>query len=188
MDRRGRTLRLTATAALVVLALTGFSTGRGHGSSTHGGGGCSSSSQDHDGSSGGGGSSSSGSSGYHDYDDDDYDYGDGSGGSSGSDGSSSPAMEATFEPATVELVSCATKDRPYATVEVVNPNGVPRDFDVAVYFMDADTVAIDEAHPTVNVPANGTKRVRVEFDGGAPGEVLDHCEAAPTAPDSLSGS
>ncbi|MEU8648568.1 hypothetical protein [Streptomyces sp. NPDC048737] len=198
MDRRGRTLRLTVTAALVVLALTGFSTGRGHGSSTHGGshgggggGGCSSSSQDHDGSSSGGGSSSSGSSGYHDYDHDDhgddYDYGDGSGGSSGSGGPSSPTAEATSEPATVELVSCATKDRPYATVEVANPNGAPGDFDVAVFFMDADTVAIDEARSTVNVPANGTKRVRVEFDGGAPGEVLDHCEVASTAPDALSG-
>ncbi|MCF4138876.1 hypothetical protein L1856_22250 [Streptomyces sp. Tue 6430] len=54
--------------------------------------------------------------------------------------------------------------------------------------MDADAVAIDEAHLAVDVPANGTKRVRVEFDGGAPGEVLDHCEVAPTAPDSLSGS
>ncbi|MEU0748650.1 hypothetical protein ABZ476_19730, partial [Streptomyces albogriseolus] len=34
MTSRGKTLKLTAVSTLVVLALTGFSTGRGHGGSS----------------------------------------------------------------------------------------------------------------------------------------------------------
>lgn len=180
MDRRGHKLKLTAVAALVVLALTGFSTGRGHGSSSHGGsdgGGCSSAGQDHDSSSSTSGSTSSGSSGST-YDDDDYDdtyddtYDDGSSGSSSSD--------STSELATVKLVSCATKDRPYATVEVTNPNELTYDFELSVYFMDDNDLTIEGVHPTVSVPANSTKSVQVKFGGGEPGEVLDHCEVDPT--------
>ncbi|MGW0814241.1 hypothetical protein ACWD00_13485 [Streptomyces viridiviolaceus] len=109
MTTRGRAIRYTAVAALVVLTPTGFSTGRGHGSGDgEGGGGCSSSSQDHDSSSSTGG----GSYGDHDYDDDDH----GSGGGDG--GNSTPSLQ----DATVELVSCATQEKPYAIVEVTNPN------------------------------------------------------------------
>ena len=95
MTSRGKTLKLTAVSTLVVLALTGFSTGRGHGggSGSHdggGGGGCSSSSQNHD--------SSSGGSHRDHYDDDDYDDDDyGSGSSGGSEATASP------EDATVTL-------------------------------------------------------------------------------------
>ncbi|MFD7135722.1 hypothetical protein [Streptomyces sp. NPDC059894] len=180
---RGRGLRLTAVAALVVLALTGFSTGRGHGGSGNGdsdgggGGGCSSSGQDHDvSSSDSGGTTSSGSSGYHDYDKDDDE--DDDTGDAGGSGSSSVT---TSEPASVELVSCATADQPYATVEVTNPNDVPYDFAPFVYFLDENDSMLDSAQPTVNVPAHGTTSVRVAFDADAAGEAPDHCETEPTA-------
>ncbi|MEW2164051.1 hypothetical protein AB0912_13790 [Streptomyces sp. NPDC007084] len=70
MYTRGCTLRFTAVSVLVVLALTGFSTGR-HGSRSHhsggGGGGCSSSRQDHDSSSSSSSSSGGGSYGHGSY-------------------------------------------------------------------------------------------------------------------------
>ncbi|MFF8192327.1 hypothetical protein ACF05L_16030 [Streptomyces bobili] len=78
-------------------------------------------------------------------------------------------------------MSCATKARPYATVEVTNPNDVTYDFDLGVFFMDADGLTIEGVHPTVNVPANSVKSVQVKFGGGQPSEVLDHCDVDPTA-------
>ncbi|WP_077800137.1 hypothetical protein [Streptomyces sp. JHA26] len=178
MTTRGRALRFTAVSALVVLSLTGFTAGRGHGhghGSDDGGGGCSSSSQDHDSSSSSSdgdvykddGSSGSGTSGgYGDgrshYDDDDDD--------DGGSGDSSGALQA----ATVELVSCATADDPYATVEVTNPNDVEYTFAVTVFFKDGGDVTLDDARQETTVPAGSTSRVRLAFD--APGEVADHCE------------
>ncbi|MFH8800462.1 hypothetical protein ACH4F6_12815 [Streptomyces sp. NPDC017936] len=181
---RGRRLRLTAVAALVVLALTGFSTGRGHGSSSHGGGdgggggGCSSSRQDHDSSSSSGGSSSSGTSGSHydDYDDDytDDDHGDGTG--SGSGGSSA------LQDAEAVLVGCAGEETPYATVEVTNPNAVAGTFTVNVGFYDArgDTVVLGSAD--VDVPANGTATGRVEVGDSKLLPRIDDCEVDLYAP------
>ncbi|MEV5549583.1 hypothetical protein AB0L35_26170 [Streptomyces sp. NPDC052309] len=173
MTTRGRALRFTAVSALVVLTLTGFSTGRGHGggSGDGGGGGCSSSGQDHDSSS----SSSSGGGGYrdHDYDDDTYDdetYGSGGGGSD-----STP-----LEDATVELVTCATKTTPYATVEVTNPNTTEGTFTVTVDFLDAAGDPVDSAYTDVTVPAGTTKTAEVQLDETYL-PLLDHCEPAPEA-------
>jgi hypothetical protein len=182
MTTRGRALRYTAISALVVLSLTGFSTGRhGHGHGGDGGGGCSSSSQDHDSSSStsGGGDAykddddtyGSGGSGYHDYDDDTY--GDGTGG-----GGTGEA-----EAAVLRLVSCAVDDQPWSTVEVTNPNAVEYTFSVTVLFKDADGATIDEGTEEVTVPADGVGAVRVSYDGsGTP----DHCELDPTAPEPVS--
>jgi hypothetical protein len=178
MTTRGRAFRYTAISALVVLSLTGFSTGRGHGhGGGDGGGGCSSSSQNHDSSSSSSdddvykdddsyGSGTSGGYGYghSDYDDDtDTDSG-GSGGGSGS------ALQA----ATVELVSCATEDDPYATVEVTNPNDREYTFAVTVFFKDGGDVTIDDARQETTVPAGSATRVRLAVD--APGRTVDHCE------------
>lgn len=150
MQIRGRGLRFASMVVVVVLALTGFSTGRGGrgssgdggGSGGSGGGGCSSSRQDHD-------SSSSSSGGYRDddYDDDDDDYGSGSGsGGSYDDGYGDPygdpptdggsTSAGQVEPAVVKLVKCATVKEPYATVEVTNPHAVDAEFWVAVSFKD----------------------------------------------------
>lgn len=178
MDRRGRRLRFTAGAVLVVLALTGFSTSRGHGhSSGHGsGGGCSSSSQDHDSSSS---SSSGGTSGsrYHDYDDDDDDY---TGGTSGGSGSSTPS--ATLRDAAVKLIDCATPSRPYATVELTNPNATGGYFTVTVDFRDAGSGRVEQRNEDAYAAGNGTATVRVDLSAPSAAAKIDHCEAQPIAP------
>ncbi|MFD5969858.1 hypothetical protein ACFWGR_27185 [Streptomyces sp. NPDC060311] len=166
MTTRGRALRYTAISALVVLSLTGFSTGRhGHGHGGDGGGGCSSSNQDHDSSSStsGGGDAykddddtyGSGGSGYHDYDDDTY--GDGTG------GGDTHAMSATLE-----LIACATETEPYATVEVTNPNDSEYTFPVTVRFIDVYGTELSAGHEEATVPAGGVTEVRIPFDGYEP--------------------
>ncbi|KEG41697.1 hypothetical protein [Streptomyces griseorubens] len=172
MTSRGKTLKLTAVSALVVLALTGFSTGRGHGGSSGGdhdgggGGGCSSSSQNHD--------SSSGS--HRDYDDDDDyddDYGSGSGGS-----------EASMSPdaATVTLVDCASEEAPYATVEVDNDDTVDGTFSVTVVFKDAAGEELARSTEEVSVPAGGTTTAEVPVDDEASLPQIDACELDSYAP------
>ncbi|MGW1269841.1 hypothetical protein [Streptomyces sp. NPDC002491] len=175
MDRRGRKLRFTAGAVLVVLALTGFSTSRGHGhSSGHGsGGGCSSSGQDHDSSSSSGGTSGSR---YHDYDDDD-DY---TGGTSGGSGSSSSST--TRRDATVKLLSCASPSRPYATVEVTNPNATGGGFTVTVDFLDAGSGRVEQRNEDAYVAGNETTTVRVDLSTPSAAAKIDHCKPQPTAP------
>ena len=179
MTTRGRAFRYTAISALVVLSLTGFSTGRGHGhgGGGDGGGGCSSSSQDHD-------SSSSSSDGDVYKDDDSYGSGTSGGygyGHSGSDhdddtdsGGSGGDSGGALQAATVELVSCATEDDPYATVEVTNPNNRAYTFAVTVFFKDGGDVTIDDARQETTVPAGTATRVRLAVD--APGRTVDHCE------------
>ncbi|MGV9506292.1 hypothetical protein ACWDQZ_11850 [Streptomyces tendae] len=172
MKTRGRALRYTAISALVILSLTGFSTGRhGHGGDGSGGG-CSSSGQDHDSSSStsGGGDAykddddtyGTGGSGYHDYDDDTYGDDSGSGGSG------------EAEAADLRLITCVMEDQPWSTVEVTNPNAVESTFSVTVLFKDADGTTIDEGTEEVTVPADGVSAVRVPFDGSG---IPDHCEA-----------
>ncbi|MFF1696298.1 hypothetical protein ACFVXC_22175 [Streptomyces sp. NPDC058257] len=207
MTTRGRTLRITAALVLSALALTGFTTGRGHGgggrhsSGSGGGGGCSSSNQDHDSSSssssGSSGSTTSGSS----YDDDDHDDSYGSGGSGG-DGSSStgggtynrrPTHHSTssssssspggeqLEDAKAELVSCATKKAPYATVRVTNDNRKKGRFWASVTFVDADGVTIIEESAKVKVSGKGKATARVNIGGEGLVDSVDHCEVDPQA-------
>ncbi|SNX61953.1 hypothetical protein SAMN06272735_3704 [Streptomyces sp. TLI_55] len=192
MKARGRTLKFTAVIALVALALTGFSTGRHH-SSRHGsgggGGGCSSSRQDHDSSS----SSTSGGGSYDSsYDDDDDDSYSSGGSSSGGGGytrrptnrstpsSSSTGSGEALEDGTVRLVSCATKEKPYATVEVGNPNGRQVKYWVDVTFEDAQGIAVAQKQASVKVSARGKATVRVPLYSSLIDEV-DHCEVAPEA-------
>ncbi|MFH9178783.1 hypothetical protein [Streptomyces albogriseolus] len=166
MTSRGKTLKLTAVSTLVVLALTGFSTGRGHGGSSGdggGGGGCSSSSQNHDSSSGGS---------HRDYDDDDYDddYGSGSGGSGGSEASMSP------DEATVTLVDCASEETPYATVEVANTDTVDGTFSVTVVFRDAAGEELDSGTEEVFVPAGETTPVRISVNDAESVPLIEECD------------
>ncbi|MFF4637270.1 hypothetical protein ACFY1G_16095 [Streptomyces olivaceus] len=166
MTTRGRALRLTAISTLVVLGLTGFSTSRhGHGHGGDGGGGCSSSSQDHDSSSSssGGGDAykddgdtyTTGGTGHHDYDDDTYDDDTGSG---------SGGTTATPEPATAELLTCATESAPYATVEITNPNDRAYTFPVTVFFKDAAGTTTADSREEPTVPPRTTTKVRVPLD------------------------
>ncbi|CAL9492879.1 hypothetical protein SUDANB15_03256 [Streptomyces sp. enrichment culture] len=176
MGSRGNTLKLTAVAALVVLTLTGFSTGRGGGGGGDGGGGgCSSSSQNHDSSSGSG-------SGSHQDDDDDYDYDapgvDGGGSGSGSGGGNQSSLEA----ATVELVSCATEEAPYATVEVTNPNAVGGTFTVTVDFLGTDGDRVTSGDEQVAVPANDSATLQVPVGRSDHAARVADCDPDPLAP------
>ncbi|MFJ4951340.1 hypothetical protein [Streptomyces sp. NPDC088760] len=190
MPARTRALRFTAVLTLVVLSLTGFSSGRHHGSrGSGGGGGCSSSHQDHDSSSSTSGGGSYGSSGGSSYgSDDDYGSTGGTGGGSyrrshrststpSGSGSSAPLKDGT-----ARLVGCATAKKPYATVEVTNPNDRKAAFTVEVLFLPESPPAIDSGRTEVSVPARGTKTVRVPFTQKAHLDLLDHCEVDETAP------
>ncbi|MGW5211265.1 hypothetical protein ACWEQO_08650 [Streptomyces sp. NPDC004051] len=161
MQSRGNALKLTAVATLVVLALTGFSTGRGRGGGGKGGGGgggCSSSSQDHDSSRKSGGGS------HRDrYDDDEYGYGDHYGNNGTGTGGGSPSS--SLQDATVELLSCASKKAPYATVRVTNPNSVDGVFSVVVDFEDRAGRAVTSSAQQVTVAADGTTTARVKVGG-----------------------
>ncbi|QJT02377.1 hypothetical protein G9272_20315 [Streptomyces asoensis] len=181
MDRRGQKLKFTAVAAIVVLALTGFSTSKGHGhGSSHsgGGGGCSSSGQNHDSSSSTSGSTSSGSSGstYHDYDDDD-DYTDDTYGDGGSSSTST-----TLRDATVELIDCATPSEAYATVEVTNPNATGGYFTVTVDFLDAGSRRVEQRSAEEYVAANDTATVQVDLSNPGVAAKIDHCDPDLYAP------
>ncbi|WP_030989521.1 hypothetical protein [Streptomyces sp. NRRL WC-3744] len=179
MHRRGHMLRLTAVSVLVVLALTGFkSRGHGHGGS---GGGCSSSSQDHDSSSSTSSGGGYGSGTHHDYDDDDDYYGDDtSAGSSG--GSAGTPTPSEHQDGTARLVSCATAKKPYATIEVTNPNAADSSFDVHITFEDADDKTVDGTIKEVDVPASGTRTIRVPLTNAKENATeVDHCDLDPVA-------
>ncbi|WP_256096376.1 hypothetical protein [Streptomyces sp. LUP30] len=167
-------------ATCVVLALTGFSTGRGHGHSSHGhsggGGGCSSSGQDHDTSSSTGGTSGSR---YHDYDDHD-DYSDATSGGSGSSSSSSPST--ALRDATVRLIDCATPGRAHATVRVDNPNATGARFTVTVGFLDARSDRVEERTQDAYVAGNDTTTVQVDLSSPGDAAKVDHCDPEPYAP------
>ncbi|MER7204360.1 hypothetical protein CG723_26635 [Streptomyces sp. CB01635] len=186
MLRRG--LKLTALAAVVVLALTGFSTGRGHGSgksrghsSSSSGGGCSSSKQNHSG-------SSSSTTGGSSYDDDDDSYGSSSSGSSGyTSGGSSYNRRPTRTPSTsgsgrsaditAKVLKCAGKDSPYASVELRNRGGRQGRYNLTIHFQDASDITVIDGSTSVTVPANGTKVAKVKPGGGADLlQSIDHCQ------------
>ncbi|MFB8266415.1 hypothetical protein ACFC96_07355 [Streptomyces sp. NPDC055955] len=188
MLRRG--LKLTALAAVVVLALTGFSTGRGHGSSksrghssSSSGGGCSSSKQNHSG-------SSSSTTGGSSYDDDDDSYGSSGSGSSGyTSGGSSYNRRPTRNPSTsstsgsgrsaditAKVLTCAGKDSPYASVELRNRGSRDGRYNLTLHFQDASDITVIDGTTSVTVPAKGTKIAKVK-PGGDAGLLrsIDHC-------------
>ncbi|MFA3839235.1 hypothetical protein [Streptomyces aureus] len=186
MLRRG--LKLTALAAVVVLALTGFSTGRGHGSSksrghsssSSSGGGCSSSKQNHSG-------SSSSTTGGSSYDDDDDSYGSSGSGSSGyTSGGSSYNRRPTRTPSTsgsgrsaditAKVLTCAGKDSAYASVELRNRGSRDGRYNLTLHFQDASDITVIDGTTSVTVPANGTKIAKVKPGGGADLlQSIDHC-------------
>ncbi|MFD9092798.1 hypothetical protein [Streptomyces collinus] len=172
MQRRKRVLRFSAVLVFVVLALTGFSTGRGRGhhyKSGHGGGGCSSSHQDHDGTSSSYRRSYGSSSGTT------------SGGSYGRSAGASPSGSTHRDDATVRLLSCATKTDPNTRVEVTNPNATGATFTVTVRLVDSGGRSIGSAVQDVTVPARGSRTARIPA-AEADLARLDHCEPRPAAP------
>ncbi|MEU0949352.1 hypothetical protein ABZ379_42795 [Streptomyces canus] len=157
MHTRGRVLKFTAVSVLVVLSLTGFSTGHGHSSGRHksksrthssdSGGGCSSSRQNHD---------------------------------SYTPRTTSTRRSSALRDGTALVVSCATEATPYATVEVTNPNSRRATFEVGFAFQDATGRALDSEVKQVEVPAGGTSNVQVKA-GRAVIAKLDHCRVEPEA-------
>ncbi|MFF1722680.1 hypothetical protein [Streptomyces sviceus] len=158
MHTRGRVLKFTAVSVLVVLSLTGFSTGHKSGgrhksshshshSDSDSGGGCSSSSQDHD---------------------------------SYTPRTTSTRRSSALQDGTALVVSCATEATPYATVEVTNPNSRRATFEVEFAFQDATGRALDSEVKQVSVPARGTSNVQVKA-GRAVIAKLGHCQVDPEA-------
>ncbi|MET9786195.1 hypothetical protein [Streptomyces canus] len=142
--------------AIVVLALTGFSSGHkssGRHKSSHrdsdSGGGCSSSRQNHD----------------------SY---------TPRTTSTRTRTSSTLRDGTALVVSCATKATPYATVEVTNPNSRQATFEVEFAFADAAGKALSSQTKRVTVPARGTSNVQVKASPSLLAE-LDHCQVEPEA-------
>lgn len=180
MYAQGRGLKVTAVSAMVVLALTGFSSGHAQGSrDRHGddGGGCSSSRQDHDSSSPspGGDASDSGSSRPRS--------------TSPSTPTASPSTStaspsATPRPlknGTAALVRCASVADPYAVVEVRNPNGRDAVFFVKMTFKNGRGLVVMNAGDQVSVPAKGRTTYRVSAISSGLVEEIAHCEVDPIA-------
>ncbi|MCE3031780.1 hypothetical protein [Streptomyces sp. CMSTAAHL-2] len=200
MPTRTRALKFTAVLAFVVLSLTGFSRG-GHSSHGHsyghshggGGGGCSSSHQDHDTSSSSSSSSASGGGSYDDTGDDSYvSGGTASTSTTGGTGGTyrhrpthtttpSASSGGGLQDGRVTLISCAGAKKPYATVQLTNPNGRRATFSVEVSFQDRDGTELDFNDKDVTVPANGTVRAEVAYDAGYSPDLPDHCEVEPRA-------
>jgi hypothetical protein len=141
--------------AMVVLALTGFSSGHkssGRHKSSHSdsdsGGGCSSSRQKHD--------------------------------SYTPRTTSTHRSSSTLQDGTAVLVSCATKTTPYATVEVSNPNSRQATFEVAFSFTDAAGRTLSSGDKQISVSARGTSKIQVPA-GQAVLAKLDHCWVEPEA-------
>ncbi|MFD7769199.1 hypothetical protein [Streptomyces sp. NPDC059787] len=167
MYMQGRGLRLTAMSVMVVLALTGFSSGRVQGNSSQDNsdeGGCSSSSQDHDGSTPGGsdplgGSSTSSPSGDS--------YNSGTSNNSGGGSQPTPTVSASGSTApplkdgTAVLVRCASMEDPYATVEIRNPNGRDAVLNVKVSFADKHGYTFLDTGNQILVPAKDKTTYRV---------------------------
>lgn len=150
-------MKLAAVLAVVVLALTGFSTsshGHGHGSShsSGDGGGCSNDRK----SNGGYGSTTTTTNDYDD-DDDDYDYGSGSDSSSVTD---EPTLDAAPVPTAdpeVRVVKCAQPGKgsrkavTSSQVELTPVTFGTAEVDITVTFSDSATNTLDTAHLRVEL-------------------------------------
>jgi hypothetical protein len=166
----GRRPGFTAVSAMAVLALTGFSSGCGHGSrsddiqSAHG-------------------SSSSGSSSSTAYD---------SGATTSGSGGETPTHRSTptaspsetappLKDGTAVLISCASPDDPYATVEIRNPNGRDAVFTVKINFKDKHGSTMIDTGNQVSVPAKGTTTYRVAMASTGRLDEIARCEVNPRA-------
>lgn len=167
---RGRRLTFTAVSAMVVLALTGLSAGCGHGSRSDSG--SSSSSPDSDAQASG--ASTGGSSG---------------GGAHRSQPTHSPTPTASpsgetappLKDGTAVLISCASPDDPYATVEIRNPNGRDAVFTVKIDFKDTHGFTMIDTGNQVLVPSKGTKTYRVAVASTGRVDDIARCEVNPRA-------
>ncbi|MER5441606.1 hypothetical protein [Streptomyces sp. NPDC002790] len=164
-----RGLKLTAVATLVVVALTGFTTGRSHGHSksrsSSSGGGCSSSSQSHDSTSStvskGGGSSYTRHTTHR--------------------STTSSSTTRNLRDGTVKLLECASADQEYALVTVTNPNNRKLRFDAHGTFLAADGRTVADRHKEVEVAADGKVTVGVQVGSRTLAADVAHCDIDPKA-------
>ncbi|WP_327740934.1 hypothetical protein OHA87_26025 [Streptomyces sp. NBC_00493] len=165
-----RGLKLTAVATMVVVALTGFTTGRSHGHSksrsSSSGGGCSSSSQSHDSTSShvskGGGSSYTRHTRHR---------------------STTPSSSSTrnLQDATVKLLKCADAQQAYALVTVTNPNSARVRFDVHGAFLGTGGNTVADRHHEVEVASRGKATVQVPVGSKTLAADVDRCRIDPYA-------
>ncbi|MEU9761046.1 hypothetical protein ACFYYY_04315 [Streptomyces sp. NPDC001834] len=159
-----RHIKLSAVLVVAVLALTGFSTGRGHSGKSRGGG---SSSSD-----GGGCSSSKKSNSDYDYDSsgnnddyDDYDYGS----SSSSSGGTAPTPSASDAP-NAYVFRCAQprkgkrKAVTTATVRLTANATGSHTYEVDVTFLDASGNTVDTGEARVEAEGGDARTVSVRMD------------------------
>ncbi|MET7287890.1 hypothetical protein [Streptomyces sp. NPDC005573] len=86
-----------------------------------------------------------------------------------------------FQDGTVRLISCATASRPYATVEITNPNGGKAGFRASVTFYDVHgNEVLSASSPVVTVAARGSERTRVPVSERFR-DAVDRCAAEPEA-------
>ncbi|MFD5846445.1 hypothetical protein [Streptomyces chartreusis] len=154
-------------SAMVVLALTGFSSGCGHGSRSD--------------------ASSPRSNA--------QDPGTSAGGSSGDTHRSQPTHSPTptaspssetakpLKDGTAVLISCASLDDPYATVEVRNPNERDAVFTMRMTFKDSNGATMITTTAQVPVPAKDTATDRLAVAGIGTGHLdqIARCEVNPRA-------
>ncbi|MEU7022124.1 hypothetical protein ABZ990_15870 [Streptomyces sp. NPDC046203] len=173
-------LKLAATLTLVVFALTGFQTSRGHGHGSHGSHGGYGGSSDHGKSDDSGGGCSTPKKRNHYDSDDDDDYGSGSG--SGDTTSASPSPAVSEEPdVDVVVVDCVKpagkkgtgagtgmgKGKPggradtTATVRVTAKPGVTGTYRIALTFEERANVPVDGGEILVKIDGPGEKRYDV---------------------------
>ncbi|MGW6567840.1 hypothetical protein [Streptomyces sp. NPDC054975] len=179
---RRRGLKLAATLTVVVLALTGFQTGKG----SSGGSGSGKSK-----SSGSGGGCSSPKKKNNDYDYDNNDLGSGSGGSEYTTAPASPSVtsspSSTVEVVVTDCVDPAQKKRKgkparkadtTATLKITSRETVTRTFEVEVDFEGSGGVDVDEARKLVTVEPGETKTFDVSMESPKTVDRVKSCAIA----------
>ncbi|MCX4762939.1 hypothetical protein OG562_18540 [Streptomyces sp. NBC_01275] len=78
-------------------------------------------------------------------------------------------------------MSCATKDKPYATIEVTNIDDRAGSFYADVTFLDANGDTVDARGVAVRVDARSVATAKVQLTDEATAAEVDHCEASPLA-------
>ncbi|WP_406861509.1 hypothetical protein ABZO31_14035 [Streptomyces sp. HUAS MG47] len=181
--KAGRRLRFAAVLVVVVLALTGFQSGKSSGGSggksrgkSSSGGGCSSSEKKN-----------------HDYDDYDDDLGSDSGSGSDAyptDSGPAPTVTSSSAPATVTVVDCVKpsqkkrKGRPArkadttASVRITSRATVTETFRVELEFRDAGGMERDEAAETVLLEPGQTLTFDVPMSSPSSVNQVRKCEIA----------
>ncbi|MFD8042805.1 hypothetical protein ACFV5E_05175 [Streptomyces chartreusis] len=105
----------------------------------------------------------------------------GSGGDAPTAAASPSETAPPLKDGTAVLISCATPDDPYATVEIRNPNGRDAVFTVKINFKDNRGFTMIDTGNQVSVPAKDKKTYRVAMASTGRLEEIARCEVNPRA-------